>query len=289
MSGGVAGDAGRSWRPRRAGWPRSPSARPIVASPALGRWLAATVEPLRRAGREGYAPTDAERRRLAVLGTVALAPRGVHGRRPGTGAVPGARRPRRRGLGAVAAAGRATGARSSAGCRRSRRRSPTRSPAGARCAPRSPPPRRSVEGPPAAELARVRADLELGASTAEALGRAPGAPALDAGRLVRRRAALPAARRRRPRRAAPALRGVRGRARPGRRRRPLGHRAGPVHRAARRRHADRRGAVRRADPAGLRRRRCSPTARRSPCWPSRPRSSWRGFAAIRRLSRIEDG
>src|SRR4051812_15335376 len=44
----------------------------IVASPALGRWLAATVEPLRRAGREGYAPTDAERRRLAALGTAAL-------------------------------------------------------------------------------------------------------------------------------------------------------------------------------------------------------------------------
>ena len=44
----------------------------IIASPALGRWIAATVEPLRRAGQEGYAPTDAERRRLAVLGTVAL-------------------------------------------------------------------------------------------------------------------------------------------------------------------------------------------------------------------------
>src|SRR4051794_32812781 len=44
----------------------------IAASPACGRWLAATVEPLRRAGREGYAPTEEERRRLAVLGTVAL-------------------------------------------------------------------------------------------------------------------------------------------------------------------------------------------------------------------------
>src|SRR5258705_13909767 len=44
----------------------------IVASPALGRWLTATVEPLRRAGREGYAPTDAERRRLAGLGAAAL-------------------------------------------------------------------------------------------------------------------------------------------------------------------------------------------------------------------------
>ena len=60
----------------------------IIASPALGRWLAATVEPLRRAGREGYAPTDAERRRLAVLGTVALLLAGFMVGRPGPGAVP---------------------------------------------------------------------------------------------------------------------------------------------------------------------------------------------------------
>src|SRR3954451_16143626 len=44
----------------------------VLASPAVGRWLAEAVEPLRRAGREGYAPTDAERRRLAALGTGAL-------------------------------------------------------------------------------------------------------------------------------------------------------------------------------------------------------------------------
>ncbi len=44
----------------------------VVASPALGRWLTEAVEPLLRAGREGYAPTEAERRRLAALGTAAL-------------------------------------------------------------------------------------------------------------------------------------------------------------------------------------------------------------------------
>jgi len=44
----------------------------VLASPAIGRWLAEAVEPLRRAGREGYAPTELERRRLAALGTGAL-------------------------------------------------------------------------------------------------------------------------------------------------------------------------------------------------------------------------
>ena len=45
----------------------------VLASPALGRWLAEAIEPLRRAGREGYAPPEAERRRLAALGTGAQA------------------------------------------------------------------------------------------------------------------------------------------------------------------------------------------------------------------------
>src|SRR6185437_11947791 len=38
----------------------------VAASPALARWLVAAVEPLLRAGREGYAPTVLERRRLAA-------------------------------------------------------------------------------------------------------------------------------------------------------------------------------------------------------------------------------
>lgn len=43
----------------------------VQASPAVARWLAVALEPLRRAGREGYAPTLPERRRLAALGGVA--------------------------------------------------------------------------------------------------------------------------------------------------------------------------------------------------------------------------
>jgi tight adherence protein B len=40
----------------------------LLTSPALARWLALALEPLRRAGSEGYAPSSTERRRLAVLG-----------------------------------------------------------------------------------------------------------------------------------------------------------------------------------------------------------------------------
>jgi tight adherence protein B len=140
----------------------------VLASPALGRWIVKTVEPLRRAGREGYAPTEGERRRLAALGAGALllaalfitgpgpAPLGaVAG--PGVAAWAVARRRARyrraveRGLPqiATAVADALAGGRSV--------RSALASAA------------RSMEGPPAAELARLRADLELGASTAEGL------------------------------------------------------------------------------------------------------------------------
>jgi tight adherence protein B len=140
----------------------------VAASPALARWLVAAVEPLLRAGREGYGPTELERRRLAALGTAALLAAGllIVGPAPaallaltGPGAVAwilAARRARYRasveaGFPQIAAAvadalagGRSTrGALASAAA--------------------------SVEGPPAAELARVRAELEIGASTAEAL------------------------------------------------------------------------------------------------------------------------
>ena len=140
----------------------------VAASPALGRWLVAAVEPLLRAGREGYAPTVLERRRLAALGTAALLATGllIVGPAPaallalaGPGAVAwilGARRARYRasvegGLPQVATAV----ADALAG---------GRSPRGALASAAA-----SVEGPPAAELARVRADLEVGASTGEAL------------------------------------------------------------------------------------------------------------------------
>jgi tight adherence protein B len=141
----------------------------VVASPALGRWIAATVEPLRRAGREGYAPTDAERRRLAALGTVALGIAGFMVIGPGPApflalAGPGAaawalsrRRARyrlavERGMPQIA-----TAVADALAGGRSVRAALTSAAA-------------SVEGPAAAELARVRADLELGTSTADALG-----------------------------------------------------------------------------------------------------------------------
>jgi tight adherence protein B len=141
----------------------------IIASPALGRWIAATVEPLRRAGQEGYAPTDAERRRLAVLGTVALLLAGFMVIGPGPApflalAGPGAaawtlsrRRARyrlavERGMSQIA-----TAVADALAGGRSVRAALTSAAA-------------SVEGPAAAELARVRADLDLGTSTADALG-----------------------------------------------------------------------------------------------------------------------
>jgi tight adherence protein B len=140
----------------------------VLASPAFGRWLAEATEPLRRAGREGYAPTEAERRRLAALATGGLlagvlfvagpgpAPLGALAG-PGATAWAVARRRARyraaveRGLPQVATAiaDALAGGRSV--------RAALASAAG------------SMEGPPAAELARLRAELELGASTAEGL------------------------------------------------------------------------------------------------------------------------
>ncbi len=40
----------------------------MLATPAVARWMRLALEPLRRAGREGYAPSALERRRLALLG-----------------------------------------------------------------------------------------------------------------------------------------------------------------------------------------------------------------------------
>jgi tight adherence protein B len=42
----------------------------ILATPALAAWLHLALEPLRRAGREGYSPSTPERRRLAALGAL---------------------------------------------------------------------------------------------------------------------------------------------------------------------------------------------------------------------------
>ena len=140
----------------------------VLATPAAARWVTASVEPLLRAGREGYEPSEAERRRLAAVGAIDHAAAALLVAGPMPAAV-------------VAVAGPAAAA-SLLGRRRARYRRAVeagvpeiagaiadalaggrsvRAALGAAAA--------SLDGPAAVELARVRADLELGASTAEAL------------------------------------------------------------------------------------------------------------------------
>jgi tight adherence protein B len=138
----------------------------LVASPALASWLRAALEPLRRAGEEGYAPSTRERRRLAGLATGAAVCGGwffggaalaltlsVAG--PAAMAwMIGARRRRyrrtvERGLPEVA-----TAIADSLSAGRSLRASIPAAIA-------------SLDGPPATELARLAAELDLGAPTVE--------------------------------------------------------------------------------------------------------------------------
>ena len=140
----------------------------VLATPSVARWLAAAIDPLLRAGKEGYVPTEGERRRLGVVGTGALFALALLVAGPGPGpllALAGpaaaawaltARRARyRRGVErglpeiATAVADALTGGRS------------VRAALGAAAG--------SLDGAPGVEMARVRADLELGSSTAEAL------------------------------------------------------------------------------------------------------------------------
>jgi tight adherence protein B len=140
----------------------------LLASPAAARWLRLALEPLRRAGREGYAPSTLERRRLAALGAGAAVlagwllagpalalPLSVAGPAVAAWAISSRRRRYRsaveRSLPEVA-----TAVADSLGAGRSLRAS---LPAAAG----------SLDGPPAAELARLGAELDLGAATTEAV------------------------------------------------------------------------------------------------------------------------
>ena len=264
MSGGILGIAGAAWPPRPAASAAVAVREAIVASPALGPLArrdgraAAPGRPRGLRADRGRAP-PARRR----SGPSALLVAGFMVIGPGPGAVPGARRARAAARGRWRAAGRATGARSSAGCPqiatavadalaggRSVRAalasaaSSVEGPAGGRAGAAA---RRSRARARRRRMrwarsrrgsARPRVDSFAAALLSQQLGGG------DLAGLLRRFAASAAERDR-----------VGGR-------RPLGDRAGPVHRAARRRDADRRGAVRRADPAGVRRRRCSPTGHR---------------------------
>jgi tight adherence protein B len=140
----------------------------LTSAPGIAGWLRTSVAPLRRASREGYAPSADEQRRLAMLGSGAIAATAILIAGPGPLAV-------------AAAAGPWCVGALVAGRRERYRRAVERSVPdvasaiadaisgghsirGALAAAAG-----SLEGPSSAELARVAADLELGASTGEAL------------------------------------------------------------------------------------------------------------------------
>jgi tight adherence protein B len=137
----------------------------LLASPAAARWLRLALEPLRRAGREGYAPSSAERRRLALLGAVAAIVGGWLLAGPAL-ALP------------LSVAGPALAGWAISSRRRRYRAAVERSlpevataiadslTAGRSLRASIPAAATSLDGPPAAELARLSAELDLGAPTA---------------------------------------------------------------------------------------------------------------------------
>ncbi len=140
----------------------------LLASPEVAGWLRLALEPLRRAGEEGYAPSAPERRKLAALGTAAAIalgwflagaalalPLAVAGP-AAVGWLIGARRRRYRRAVERSLPEVATAIADSLSAGRSLRASLTGSVA-------------SLDGPPAIELARLAGELELGAATPTAL------------------------------------------------------------------------------------------------------------------------
>jgi Flp pilus assembly protein TadB len=137
-----------------------------LASPAAAGWLRLALEPLRRAGEEGYAPSVLERRRLAALATVAATVGGWFLGGPGL-ALPLS-------LAGPAGMGWAIQAR-----RRRYRRAVERSlpevaaaiadslSAGRSLRASLPAAVVSLDGPPAIELSRLAAELDLGAPIVE--------------------------------------------------------------------------------------------------------------------------
>lgn len=140
----------------------------LLASPAAARWLRLALEPLRRAGEEGYVPSTRERRRLAALGTGAAIvagwfagglllalPLAVAGPALAGSAIASRRRRYRRAV-ERSLPEVATSVADSLSAGRSLRASLSTSVA-------------SLDGPAAAELARLAAELELGMPTTEAI------------------------------------------------------------------------------------------------------------------------
>jgi tight adherence protein B len=141
----------------------------VRATPALAAWLARAIDPVRRAGREGYTPSTAERRRLGLLigalllgtGTLLFGPAPAAPLAAAGPAAAGwivssrAERYRRSVEGSLARVAIATADALTAG--RSVRAALDAS-------------AHSLEGPAAAEMSRLRADLDLGLSLERALG-----------------------------------------------------------------------------------------------------------------------
>jgi len=141
----------------------------LRATPAAATWLARAVEPVRRAGREGYSPSAAEQRRLGLIIGAALLGSGTWLLGPATAAPLAAAGP--------AAASWAVSSRASRYRRAVERALPrvAVATADALAAGRSvrsalEASSGSLEGPAAAEMARLHADLDLGLSLQDALG-----------------------------------------------------------------------------------------------------------------------
>ncbi len=222
----------------------------VLASPALARWLQRALEPLQRAGREGYSPSIPERRRLAALGSAAAVAGGWF-----VGGVALAL--------PLAVAGPALAAWALALRRRRYRRAVERAlpdvalavadslTAGRSLRASLPAAASSLDGPASVELARLGAELDLGAATGDAVDawrqrmRSPRVDALAAALLSQQLAGGDLA--------GLLRRFAEGAAERDRvsRRRQGSNVAGPLYRPARRRDADRRCALRRAAAAGV--------------------------------------
>ena len=142
----------------------------LPASPAAVSWVRLALEPLRRAGEEGYAPSTRERRRLALLGTGAAivagwflggpmlaVPLALAGPTAVATAIAGRRRRFRRAV-ERSLPEMATAIADSLSAGRSLRASLAESVS-------------SLDGPAASELARLAGELELGSGTGEAVAR----------------------------------------------------------------------------------------------------------------------
>ena len=141
----------------------------LRATPAAAAWLGRAVEPLRRAGSEGYAPSAAERRRLGLVIGAALLGAGAWLFGPAPAAPLAAAGPA-----AASWACRSRAARYRRAVERALPRMAIAT-ADALAAGRSvrsalDASSGSLEGPAAAEMSRVRADLDLGVSLGCALG-----------------------------------------------------------------------------------------------------------------------